>query len=91
MISDHFIIIPVFLFAASYTMSQFGRPTVLHVSHDVLPKVGLLVDGVVWLKKYFNDDVDVREDQDAVIAVSVAHWQHHEPEIVARKSPLIKI
>jgi hypothetical protein len=38
-----------------------------------------------------NDDVDVRDLEKLQEAVSVAHWQHHEQENRARKSPLMKI
>jgi hypothetical protein len=65
----------VFLFAASYTMSQFGRPNL-----TICSQIGLLVDGAVRLKKYVpNDDVDVREKLRRAVPV-VARWQHHEQQ-----------
>lgn len=59
MISDHITIMPVFLFAASYTMSQFGRPTL-----TVGSQIGSLVDGAVRVKNYFhNDEVNERSPE----------------------------
>jgi hypothetical protein len=44
----------------------------------ICSQIGLLVDGAVWLKKYFhNDEVDVREKfQDAVpVALLATSWK----------------
>ena len=90
--SDHIVIIPVFLLAARYTMSQFERPYHLYVSHDTFPNLDW-INGLMVCAH--NDDVvgPQREKLQDAVPVSVAHRPHHEHENCAKEkgsSPLIK-
>ena len=85
--SDHFIIIPVFLFTA-IELHDAAIWAPYYTLLAICSQIGLPVDGAVGLKKYFhNDEVDCAREVPGCSASG-----HHEQEIVrARKSQLIKI
>ena len=62
MISDHFMTMPqtVFLFASTYTMSHFGRPTRTFSSCS---QIGLLFDGCGSAREVFHNDEGERSSR----------------------------